>query len=219
MANVSMLKRTNCVALFIVAILVSTLVFGSFSSNAYASTDTYDAKMTLQAKKSSKKKITKVKLNKTRFVQRDISKKIKPEVTVYSGKKKLSKKYYKTKFYIRYEFHYSGSNNGKSISGVHYSYRKVNEVGVLVGDTRYTTFKIVVKGKNGFKGSVSKTFKVRSGWTVKKPKGWKVGKNCLRYSTMFGGAFQCLDEFEPVYDANGKIIRYETICGRYTVKK
>lgn len=169
---------------------------------------------------ASKKAVTKVKLDKTKFTQTDISKPVLPTVTVYSGKKKLASKKYKVSFYEKqYRGTLSELVKGKWVSKRIYQYVKVKKVNVPLGQTSYATFKVVVKGKNGYKGSTSKTFKVKSAWTIKKPKDWKVGKYCDRYTIMNGSPFRCLDEFEPVYDENGKLLRYETCCGKYTVKK
>lgn len=201
-------------------VLACALVFGMVPSEAHAVTKSDDTKMTLQAKKSSKKKITKVKLNRTKFTQIDASKSIKPTITVYSGKKKLSSKNYKVAIYSQ-SFGVMGDMvNGKwKYKKILMSSQKVKAANVAIGSTSYSQFKLVVKGKNGYKGSVSKIFKVKSAWTIKKPKGWKVGKYCDEYTTLYGSPFRCLDKFEPVYDANGKLLRYETSCGRYTVKK
>lgn len=218
--NESKMQAKKLLVFVIVAVLGSALVFSILPFNAYAATESDGKTVALQVKKSSKKKITKVKLNRTKFTQIDASKSIKPIITVYSGKKKLSSKNYKIAIY-RQDFAFINEMvNGKwKRTKFLASSKKVKAASVAIGSTSYSQFKVVVKGKNGYEGSVSKIFKVKSAWTIKRPNGWKVGKYCDHYETMEGYPFRCLDKFEPVYDVNGKLLRYETSCGRYTVKK
>lgn len=176
---------------------------------------------TSQDSYAATKTITKVKLNKSKFVQTDIKVPIKPKIKVYAGKKLLDAKRYKVTIY---EHQFRGvmsevNSSGKSITRKIYAWTRVKGASVNLGNTSYITFKVVVKGKKGYKGTLSKTFKVKSPWVLKKPNGWKAGENCERYRLFEGVMPYCIDSWYPVYTSTGKLYCYRTVCGRYTIKK